>query len=60
MTTKPEAQPKVRVPAETAPAPEEDRQRDDRETPDATNDEGSVAPKLPTSNDQGPRRSGAV
>ena len=48
-----EAQPKV--PAEMAPAEEEDREHEGKEKKEH---EGSVAPELPTS--KGPRRSGAV
>ncbi len=48
-----EAQPKV--PAEVAPAEDEDREHEGK---DKKEHEGSVAPELPTS--KGPRRSGAV
>jgi hypothetical protein len=64
MPTKEEAQPRVQ--AETAPAPEDNRERNEESggnegsKGDKKNDEESVAPLLPTSKDQGPRRSGAV
>jgi len=57
MTTKQEAQPKVR--AEAEPALDQERERHEQEA-SRKEDEGSVAPVLPTAEGQGPRRSGAV
>jgi len=57
MTTKQKAQPKVQ--AEAEPALDHDRERHEQE-PSRKEDDGSVAPVLPTAEGQGPRRSGAV
>ena len=59
MATKEEAQPKLQ--AETNPAPDTKKEeRHEHDATDATDREGSVAPLLPTTKEQGPRRSGAV